>query len=165
MIWKMVVVVVIAGALGGVVNAYLTDNGFIKPKNATEKGVEILRPGVVGNVLIGVVAALVTWGLLSQYSVMVLVSGSPATNPPTPPADLTLGTVIGALLAGIGGAKVLTTIVDKRLVQAAASMAADSNRSNSAAQQIANAKPADALRIAAEMSRSKLPATTSGEVP
>jgi hypothetical protein len=43
----------VAGAVGGVVNALMSDNGFVLPKTAHG----IIRPGYLGNVLIGAVAA------------------------------------------------------------------------------------------------------------
>ena len=61
MLW-MLLAVFAAGGLGGVVNALMTDNGFALPRfEQATTGVNILRPGFVGNVVIGAVAALVSW--------------------------------------------------------------------------------------------------------
>jgi hypothetical protein len=47
--WECVLLVGTAGALGGLLNAFLSDNGFILPRR--EAG--ILCPGFLANVLVG----------------------------------------------------------------------------------------------------------------
>jgi len=143
--------VFIAGALGGVVNALLTDNGFMMPRNEiVDESKHIFRPGYLGNILIGAVAALVSWGLYSPYGAMQVIGGPPAMPGQVTPG-LTVFGLMGAILVGIGGARWLTSEVDKSLLKAAASRAADSQPSSSASSQIAAASPAGALQIAKAM--------------
>jgi hypothetical protein len=56
-------VIMLSGAVGGIVNALVSDNGFIKPSEESAGEVTIIRPGFAGNVLLGAVAAFVSWGL------------------------------------------------------------------------------------------------------
>ncbi|MFL6237105.1 MAG: hypothetical protein ACJ76N_28505 [Thermoanaerobaculia bacterium] len=137
--WGFLGLVVLAGALGGLVNALISDNGFLFPKNdTTSTGQKILRPGVLGNIIIGLTAALVFW-LLN-------------TDADTLGATLTLTTKTaksfgGAILAGVGGARLLTSEVDKRLFQAAAAEAIAAKAEPAAANKIRAASPAQALEM------------------
>jgi hypothetical protein len=147
-IWVMCFVILGAGAIGGVGNALVTDNGFLWPSWEETGGAKILRPGVFGNVLLGALGALVTWGLLSSVGTLVMFSQNQAIS-----ADLTVGTFIGAIIAGLGGARVLTAEVDKNLLKAAASQAAMATPDSQKAGAIANSSPAAALEIARNMTR------------
>jgi hypothetical protein len=147
-IWIMCLVILGAGAVGGIGNAMITDNGFPLPQWKQVDGAKILRPGVLGNVLLGALGALVSWGLLSSVSTLIIFSGNQAMS-----ADLTVGTLIGAIIAGLGGARVLTSEVDKNLLKAAASEAAMATPSPEKAKAIANSSPAAALDIASTMPR------------
>ena len=45
-LWVMLVAVIVAGAIGGAVNAIISDNGFLLPKAETSSaGETVLRPG------------------------------------------------------------------------------------------------------------------------
>jgi hypothetical protein len=55
--WMCAVAVLASGAVGGVVNALLSDNGFIMPRRVKE----ILCPGFLSNVLVGALAAFTSW--------------------------------------------------------------------------------------------------------
>jgi hypothetical protein len=45
----LLLIVCVAGAVGGIVNALMTDNGFIMPSKAAASSGSILRPGFIGN--------------------------------------------------------------------------------------------------------------------
>jgi hypothetical protein len=57
--WACATLISIAGGVGGVVNALLSDNGFVMPKWKRN----VWCPGIVTNVLLGAVAALISWAL------------------------------------------------------------------------------------------------------
>jgi hypothetical protein len=141
-IWDFFLLVAAAGALGGVGNALMSNNGFILPRNAkTSDGASILQPGVLGNVILGVIAALVFWLLNTDFDrVESLVS------------NVTMRAIGAALLAGAAGARVITGEIDKRLLRAAAVDATkaqpDTKRANEIAAEIKDASPAKALEIA-----------------
>jgi hypothetical protein len=144
--------VFLAGALGGVVNALLSDNGFILPKKIPANGstgAVIWRPGYLGNILIGAVAAVISWGLYGPFSSAYLFGSSPTTEPTK--FGLTLSAFVGAILVGVGGAKWLTDEVDKRLLKVAASEAAKKQASPDLSNQILVSSPAAALNLARKM--------------
>ncbi|MCX5052089.1 MULTISPECIES: hypothetical protein [unclassified Streptomyces] len=141
-VWAILGAIAAAGAVGGVINALLTDNGFVIPK--VDKG--ILRPGVVGNVLLGAFAAVVSWGLYGPLKDAVLLGTAPAGEVT---ASLTVTALIGALLAGVGGARIITSEVDKRFLRTAATGAAARQPDVELAHMMATATPAQAALAAA----------------
>lgn len=148
--WLLLLYVGLAGAVGGVVNALLTDKGFYLPtKEQVEEGITIVRPGWIGNVVIGVVAAVVSWGLYGPFAAFYIAGTSAVTQAGVAPEQigLTLSSLVGAVLVGVGGARWLTNEVDKSLLKAAATEAA----TPSASRQIAMASPVEALNIARRM--------------
>jgi hypothetical protein len=140
-LWILLLIVCFAGAIGGVINALLTNNGFIMPQSVEGDGAKIWRPGYVGNVLIGAVAAGISWGLYGP------LAGAPIFGESTL-GSLAVSGFAGAVLVGIGGARWLSSEVDKNLLKAAASKAAAAQATPNASHQIAMASPAEAFKIA-----------------
>src|SRR5262245_59225281 len=93
-IWVALAIVCGAGAVGGVVNALMSDNGFIMPRKEPTEGGYIVRPGFLSNLVIGAVAAGVSWGLYGPVSAGKL----------SDLISLTLSALVGAVLVGVGGA-------------------------------------------------------------
>ena len=153
-VWIILLFIALAGAVGGVVNAIMTDNGFLLPrKEQASSGTTIVRPGYLGNVLIGAVAAVISWGLYGPLSAY-FIAGTPqaiAANSSPEMVGLSLASLVGALLVGVGGARWLSSEVDKNLLRTAAAQAASKQSSVEAAQQIALASPAQALNLARSM--------------
>jgi hypothetical protein len=153
-IWIMLAFIFFAGALGGAVNALMTDNGFLMPKSERSSGgTNILRPGCLGNVLIGAVAAVVSWGLYGPLSTYFIAgtSAALAANSSPEKVGLSLASLIGAVLVGIGGARWLSGEVDKNLLRAAAADAAGKQPSAEASRRIAMVSPAQALNVVNSM--------------
>jgi len=140
-VWAMLGVVTGAGAIGGVVNALLSSNGFAPPQFSNG----ILQLGIIGNVLLGAFAAVITWGLYGPLKDAVLLGTQPASQLP---ANLTVTAVVGAALAGAGGARVVSNEIDKKFLKSAATVAAQKTASPALAATIATASPADALEKA-----------------
>nr|WP_320132409.1 hypothetical protein [uncultured Holophaga sp.] len=129
----------------------MTDNGFLMPKRERSgASVTILRPGCLGNVFTGGVAALISWGLYGPLSAYLLLGSQEALagNQNLAGLGLSLSSLVGAILVGMGGARWLSSEVDKSLLRAAAAHAAAGHPSLAAAQQIALAPPAQALGVA-----------------
>ena len=147
-LWKYMAIIFAFGAVGGVVNALLTDNGFILPKKEQQGDTKIIRPGFLMNIFIGGIAALVSWGLYGPFAAIFIIGGTIDPNIGT--TGLSLTSVVGGLLVGVGGARWLTNEVDKKLLRAAASKAASGQPSDQKALRISAAPPAEALNIAAE---------------
>lgn len=145
MIMLMLGIVCLGGAVGGLVNALLTDNGFIMPRWEDANAARIWRPGVLGNVLIGLVAAGISWGLYGPMGATPVLGGTSDASGTA--GTLTLAGLVGAVLVGVGGARWLTGEVDKKLLRTAASQAASGQASPSAAAKIMLASPAQVLKI------------------
>jgi hypothetical protein len=142
-LWVAMLIIFLAGLIGGTVNALLTDNGFVAPKNEVVDGRGILRPGVLGNMLVGGVAALISWGLYGPASSLSITT--PGASLAGTTGDLTAAAFAGAILIGVAGARWLTNEVDKQLLRAAATQAAASEKSDALATKMALATPAEAL--------------------
>jgi hypothetical protein len=98
-----------------------------------------LRPGVVGNVILGVIAALVVWLLNTDFDKLEMIV-----------SNGTMRAIGAALLAGAAGARVITGEIDKRLLRAAAvgaTRAQPDSRARELAADINDASPAKALEI------------------
>jgi hypothetical protein len=96
------------------------------------------------------VAAVVSWGLYGPLSPYYIVGSEQALAANALPEEigLTLASLVGAILIGMGGARWLTSEVDKNLLRATAARAAAAKPSAAASQQIAMATPAQALDVA-----------------
>jgi hypothetical protein len=140
-------IILLSGALGGIINALVTDNGFIRPREENVENVTIVRPGFLGNILLGTVAAFISWGLYGAYSAAMIYGGAGAPSP----VEITVSSVAGAVLIGMGGARWLTNEVDNKLLRTTAAVAAASRQSYEGSQRIAIATPAQAFNIAKGM--------------
>ena len=153
--WEMAGVIAAAGAFGGLVNALLNSgNGFSiqLPRRGTN---DVLQLGTVGNLVLGIAAALISWGLYGPLRDAALVQAGPAGLPAgsqtltaTSTASLTITAVIGAILAGAGGARVISNELDKKLLRDAGAGAAQQPANPQLAVDIATLAPAKALRAA-----------------
>ncbi len=141
-------IIVFSGAVGGVINALVSDNGFIKPMQESVDNEIIIRPGFAGNILLGSAAAFISWGLYGAFSSTVVFGA--VSGPGTGEVSVSISSIAGAILVGIGGARWLTNEVDKRLLRTAAAVAA-SKASFDDSQKIAIATPAEAFNIAKKM--------------
>lgn len=159
-IWQLLGIVALMGCIGGAVNALISDNGFALPTRETAGGTSILRPGFLGNVLLGAIAAILFWGLYGPYAEVNVVGEDPRSDPEVAGATReetddrfgeTLSGLVAAIVVGVGGARVITAEVDKKLLRAAASEAAGGQASGDAAADIASTTPVEALRIAARL--------------
>ena len=135
------------GCLGGIVNALVSDNGFMLPKTISSADLKIWKPGFLVNLLVGGVAAFVSWGLYGPFSTAYIFSSAPTDASPAAQTGLTLASVAGAILVGMGGARWLTNEVDKKLLKAAASNAANRSAEPQMAAQMLMASPEQAVRI------------------
>lgn len=151
--WLLLLYIASAGGIGGVVNALVTDKGFYLPSKEQVDDLTIYRPGWIGNVIIGAISATISWGLYGPVAALFIAGTAEAMKTNTAPdkIGLTLSSLVGAALIGVGGARWLTNEVDKTLLKAAASKAAGAQSSPSASQQMALASPIQALNIAKNM--------------
>ncbi|HUI42329.1 MAG TPA: hypothetical protein VL523_10205 [Terriglobia bacterium] len=106
--WHCFLLVVSFGAIGGAVNALISDNGFVAPSYLHG----VLCPGFITNVLIGAFSAFASWSFYGS-GVAVDLAKMGASAPQQ--LSLTFSALAGAFLVGVAGAKWLTNEVDKKL--------------------------------------------------
>ncbi len=100
------VVVMPVGSIGGLANAYLSEGGFSLPRFfADTQGRRLLDPGFIGGILVGAITAIAFWGLYNPAASFY-------------DTQLEVRPVIGALLAGVGGGRVLGSLVEKAVTRA-----------------------------------------------
>ena len=135
--------VAFAGVLGGVLNAALSDSGFMLPGWEKIGDKRIWKPGALLNMLFGFFAALISWGLYGPFSQATLFPPGKGDIEPV----LTLATFVGAVVVGAGGSKIITSEVEKKVLSATAATAATLESDPSTAAAIGTAtSPTEALR-------------------
>ena len=67
-------IIILSGAAGGIINAIITDNGFILPREETSEKASIIIPGIIANLLMGAAAGFLYWGLTESNSISVVRS-------------------------------------------------------------------------------------------
>lgn len=150
-------IVFVAGMAGGGIDAYRTRNTTFlpsKPPTSIPEGApvtvsddELKRPGILYSVLIGGVAALLSWALYGPLAQINLLNLSGAAQE----YAMTLAAVGGAIFIGMGGARWISAEADKRILQTSGTLALASGPAPDAAQQYsAAASPNTALNIAAQ---------------
>ncbi|MGH8910730.1 MAG: hypothetical protein ACRD0K_30605 [Egibacteraceae bacterium] len=139
--------VAIAGAIGGAMAALLSeDRGLLLPTRVTEATGTVVRPGFLGLMVVGAVAAVMSWGLYGPLAQENLAGGP--DDGPRGGYGITLGAFTGAVLIGVGGPKWLTSQVDKTLLRQAAVAAARGEANSDTADRIDQAQPTEALHLA-----------------
>jgi len=131
----------LSGGLGSLVNAFLGDSGWHLPMKDKDTG--IYRPGWIGNVLVGGLAATASWGMTSSLA----IGGSGALDL----SGLKVAVLSNAVIVGFGGASWFKSYGEKSTLQKAAALAAMKLPDHGAAAAIATATPNDALKIAQSM--------------
>jgi hypothetical protein len=106
--WTCVILIITAGALGGISNALLTDNGFILPRLKDK----IWCPGFISNVLLGAFSAFASWAFYGSGASIDLANATDQTV-----ISLRFSALAGAFLVGVAGARWLTNEVDKKLLK------------------------------------------------
>jgi hypothetical protein len=128
--WACALLIAGFGGIGGVVNALLTDNGFIRPRWINN----IWCPGIISNILIGAFAAFSSWAFYGSGASVELARVSAQAE-----ISLTFSALAGAFLVGVAGAKWLTNEVDKRLLKESVKEAAKKDIPPEECEQMVNA--------------------------
>ncbi len=136
--FEVIGLVVLMGSLGSLGSSFLGDSGWHLPMN--EEG--IVRPGYLGNMLVGALGALASWGMQKSA---VLVGG--------PASALTFSTadMAHAIVIGFAGASWFKSHIEGVILQRTAAVAAGKAGDPVAARQIATCTPMEALRVANRM--------------
>jgi hypothetical protein len=132
--WSCAALVVIAGAVGGFVNALVSNNGFALPRRV--KGV--LCPGALSTVFIGAFAAFASWAFYGSGADLDVTDANALIH-------LRFSAVAGAFLVGVVGAKWITNEADKRLLRESVNVAAVKNIPMDRVQEIVSGSPLQVL--------------------
>ncbi len=140
MLWDFLLVVFLAGSLGGLLNALLSDKGLLVP--SYDRNANVVVPGFLGNVLIGGFAAAISWGLYGPFAAEFMLGGQ---GPLNSILGLSLSGIVGGVIAGIGGARIITSEVEKTMLRASGSHMAAMNNNSAMAAMFALDPPAKVL--------------------
>ena len=135
--WVCALLIAIAGAFGGVVNALLTDNGFALPRRVSG----VWCPGAVSNILVGAFAAFSSWAFYGSGASIELADKSARMA-----ISLRFSALAGAFLVGVAGAKWITNEVDKRLLKESIKVAAKKALPTEQSEQIIEGSPRQVLQ-------------------
>lgn len=150
-LWEIGRYVILAGALGGLINAMLISVRGL-PADLEEANTGLTTHGwrkwlrdYLVNPILGAVAAFLSWATYGPYGAESVFASQSSDG-----VDyvLTLTTLSTAVVIGIGGARWLTNEVDKRLLQTAASAAQRTEPDPATSEQIQLASPEQAVNLA-----------------
>ena len=130
--------VVIFGAIGGIANSVMTDKGILLPGKVTVAGEQVWRPGILLNIFLGGLAALVSWLLYSSGNMDIM-------NPPDN-VSLFAPTLGMSILIGIAGPRYLSDELDKNILKKSTAMAMKADPDTK--DKIMNSNPLDVLEMA-----------------
>jgi hypothetical protein len=108
-IWTICAVVFGAGCFGGLVNALIAGELYL-PR--IDRRARVWRPGWIGNVIVGGTAAFVFWGLYGPLASVQIIGDGAA-----PQVVLHVSELLGSVVSGIGGGRLLSAEVDRRLLR------------------------------------------------
>jgi hypothetical protein len=137
--WTCAALIAAAGALGGAINALISDNGFALPRY--RHGIWCL--GFLSNVLVGAFAAFSSWSFYGSGAAIDLVDVSRREK-----LSLTFSALAGALLVGVAGAKWITNEVDKQLLKETVKIIGPKQLSREQCEEIVKGSPMEVLRQA-----------------
>jgi hypothetical protein len=131
-------IILTAGAVGGVFNSIIIDQGFKVGGKEIKDGKFVWKLGFSSNIMCGAFAAFISWGLYGPLSSADLFKENVA--------ELTFSTICGAALIGFSGSSWLTTQSDKSVWKTTAIEATKAQPSPGTAAEIATQTPQQALR-------------------
>jgi hypothetical protein len=134
--WLCASLICAAGGVGGIVNALLTDNGFILPTRVHE----IWCPGFLSNLFIGAFSAFASWSFYGSGAAIDLADLSTRAQ-----ISLRFSALAGAFMVGVAGARWITNEVDKTLLKASVKVAAKKDFSQQDCDGILNKPPKEVL--------------------
>jgi len=109
-IFHLICIVGLLGALGGITNCLIAGE-LVLPQ--FDKTTGVWRPGWIGNVLVGLVAALVVWGANGPFASFDILRDLSQN------ADLnfTVANLVSSIVVGLGGGNILTQYAQKKAMR------------------------------------------------
>jgi hypothetical protein len=138
--------VAIAGALGGILNAFISDKGLQRPQTINTDQGRVWQPGWIGNVGIGAIGAGVSYMLYGPAAQATVIGGADTPSP----FVLSVAALGTAILTGLAGSRWLTAEVEKQLFKATADQLASKPAVSTERKQEILAMPAAEAYMAAE---------------
>jgi hypothetical protein len=139
--WECAALISVSGSFGGVVNALLSDNGFILPRKVKD----IWCPGFISNVMIGAFSAFASWSFYGSGAGLDISSAGARTQ-----ISLTFSALAGAFMVGVAGARWITNEADKRLLTESVKIAAKKDVADFDCDKFTHAPPKEVLRTLME---------------
>jgi hypothetical protein len=133
--WHCALLIALAGATGGFVNALLSQNGFALPRRIEG----VWCPGAMSTIIAGGFAAFASWAFYGSGAGINLADPKAVTS-------LQFSALAGAFLVGVVGAKWITNEADKRLLKESVKVAASKDVPPEKAQSIASGTPLEVLQ-------------------
>lgn len=134
--WTCAACILVAGGLGGVVNALITDNGFILPTSRRA----IWCPGFIANILVGAFAAFSSWSFYGSGAGIDLGQLTERTE-----ISLRFSALAGAFLVGVAGAKWITNEADKQLLKESVKVAGTKKLTETECERLVKGSPRQVL--------------------
>jgi hypothetical protein len=135
--WTCAALIALAGAAGGIVNAFVSDNGFILPRNMHG----IWCPGFISNILVGAFSAFSSWAFYGSGSGIELANIGDARTE----ISLRFSALAGAFLVGVAGAKWITNEVDKQLLKESVKVVSRAKMSTEECERLVQGSPREVL--------------------
>ena len=107
--------IAVAGAVGGLANALFDQGGLALPETVVVQGSRVLMPGFIGNMVVGAIAAVLSWSLYGPFAERSILSRSDVQAAAPRPVALSLAALAGAVLVGFSGGRWITAEAEKRL--------------------------------------------------
>ena len=101
----VIILVGLLGALGGLTNCFMA--GELSPARR-DPNTGVWRPGWIGNVLIGGVAAVVVWGIYGPSASVDIIRGN------LEDVSLSIAQLFSSLAIGFSGGRILTDIAGRQ---------------------------------------------------
>ena len=134
--WICAILICTAGAAGGLVNAMISQNGFVLPKHIEG----LWCPGAVSTIVAGTFAAFASWAFYGSGATIDIADVSARPH-------LQMPALAGAFLVGVVGAKWITNEADKSILRESTKIAGTKTQmTQEQAQEIASGTPLQVLK-------------------
>lgn len=101
----VIILVVLLGALGGFTNCLVAGEFHLPYKDPKTR---VWKPGWIGTVLVGGIAAVLTWALYSPCASVDITKGG------LKDVSITISQLFSSLVVGLGGGRILMDIAVKK---------------------------------------------------
>jgi len=101
----LIFLVAAVGGIGGFANCLVVGELSLPH---IDRGARIWRPGWIGNIFVGALAAVVVWGVYGPFASFDIIRDN------LKEASLTIAQLLSSLLVGLSGGRILTNLAEKQ---------------------------------------------------